>query len=83
MARIGALVATQPYRSAVAVTPSDVTELAHTDAIYIGGDGSLVVTMDNGSDATFAGMVAGTGLELRVTKVKAASTATNILALYL
>ena len=83
MARIGALVATEPYRRAVAVTKSDVTVIPHTDAIYIGGDGDLVVTMDDGNEATFVGMVAGTGLELRVTQVKDATTATNILALYL
>lgn len=66
---------------AAAVTPSDVTDLGVTDGLYVGVAGNLVVTMADGTDATFANAPVGYHL-LRVQKVKAATAATNIVALY-
>lgn len=81
MARNGTYTIEEPYRQAVSVTPSDTTVLAPTDAIWVNGGGDVVVTMANGSDNTFT-LAASQGLNISVTKVKAASTATGIKALY-
>lgn len=67
---------------ATAVTKSDSTVLDLTRALYVGSGGDIVVTMYNGSDATFVGVPTGTILPIQVTKVKAATTAASILALY-
>jgi S-formylglutathione hydrolase FrmB len=69
------------YRG-VAVTKSDTTELASTAGLYVGGGGTLVVTMNDGNDVTFVGALAGVIYPYQVTKVKAATTATSIVALY-
>lgn len=83
MARKGDWVAGEPYKKAVAVTKSDATALRLTEAVYVGGAGDLAVTMEDGSVVTFAGLAAGTGLELAVTKVMSTNTtATLIVALY-
>jgi len=72
---------TAPATRAVAVTPSDSTVLDTTRALYVGGAGTVVVDMlDSGTNITFA-VAAGTLLPIRVTKVKAATTATGIVAL--
>ena len=71
-----------PYTKAVAVTKSDSTIIPATRALYIGGAGAVVVTMMDGSEATFSAVPVGTTLKIRVTQVKNATAATNILALY-
>lgn len=68
-----------PARVAVAVSPSDSTILTNVRGLYIGGSGDLVVTMDGG-DVTFSSVPIGV-LPICPTKVKAATTATSILAL--
>ncbi len=71
-----------PASNAAAVTTHDTNELTYvTRGLYIGGAGSVVVTI-GGSDVTFSGVPAGTILPIRVTKVKTASTATLIVALW-
>ena len=66
---------------AVAVTESDSTVLAPTLGLFVGGAGNLTVTMaGDEADVVFTGVVAGTYLPISVTKVKAATTATNITA---
>lgn len=50
--------------------------------IYVGGTGTLVVTTIDGEDVTFAAVPAGTVLPVQVIKVKAASTATSLVALW-
>lgn len=67
---------------AAAVTKSDVTDLGRTRAIWVGGTGNLVATMADGTDVTFTAVPAGSWLWIQVQKVKAATTATNIVALY-
>ncbi len=75
---------TSPADNAVAVTPSDSTDLAFTSrALYVGGAGNIVVTMAGGGDVTFTAVPAGSILPVRVTRVKATSTtATAIVNLY-
>lgn len=72
---------TSPGESAVAVTPSDSTAV-RSRALFVGGAGNLTVTMKDGVDAVFTGVTAGTLLPISVQKVKAATTATNITAIY-
>lgn len=74
--------ATAPAHSAFVVTPSDVTVLPTTRALYVGGGGDVAVTMsDDQNVVTFVGVLGGTILPVQVTKVMAATTATGLLAL--
>lgn len=73
---------TEGLGKAAAVTKSDATDLGRTRAIWVGGTGNLVVTMADGTDVTFTAVPAGSWLWIQVQKVKAATTATNIVALY-
>ena len=65
----------------VAVTPSDATPV-NASALWIGGTGNLVVTMQDGQILTFTAVPAGVLLPISVSRVRAATTATNIVALY-
>lgn len=68
---------------AVAVTKSDTTELAPTQALFVGGAGNVAVLTVGGETVTFTGVIAGSILPVRVTKVLAAgTTATNITAIW-
>jgi hypothetical protein len=67
---------------AVAITKSDTTIFRTTRALYVGGAGTIVVTMNSGQEATFAGVLAGTILPIQVIQVKDATSATSLLALY-
>ena len=66
---------------AVAVTPSDSTIL-NFSSLFVGGAGNVIVTLVNGTDVTFASVPAGATIPIGGTKVKAASTATSIVALW-
>lgn len=70
------------YTSAAAVTPSDVTVLPPTTALWVGGAGTVAVQMADGTAVTFSGVTAGYLLPVSVTKVKSTGTSgTLILAL--
>ena len=70
-----------PYRDAVAVVPGDATVIDITNALYVGGAGTIKVTTVDGTDTTLTA-VAGAILPLRVNKVFATgTTATLIVAL--
>jgi hypothetical protein len=71
-----------PAEHAETVTPSDSTDLVVVSrALWIGGAGNISVVMASGATVTFSGIVAGTLLPIRVSRVKATSTtATNIIA---
>lgn len=73
-----------PYKFAAAVTPNDSADLTYTTrAVYIGGAGNMVATMDGGGDVTFTGLTVGSVLPVCVSRIKATSTtATNIVALW-
>ena len=75
---------TAPAEGAVAVTPSDSTDLTYmARALYIGGAGNVNVDVADGTTVVFAGLSAGTILPVRVKRVRSTSTtATNIVALY-
>jgi len=66
------------FASARSVGIVDISSTDHTEdfkAVYIGEDGSLKVTI-GGTDATFSGIVAGTILPIKISKVfKTGSTA--------
>lgn len=74
-----------PARTGAAVTKSDDTELAATRALWVGGAGDLSVVFagdETETAVTIAGVNAGQLLQVSVVKVMAATTATNIVALY-
>jgi hypothetical protein len=68
----------------VAITPSDTTDLTGVRAIYVGGAGNVAVKLarDPNTVLTFIAPPVGSTLELRVTRVMAATTATNLIGLY-
>lgn len=51
-------------------------------AIYIGAAGNATITMVNGDVIAFNGLLAGTILPVRATKVPTQSTTMNMVALY-
>lgn len=69
---------------AAAVTASDSTDLTGTRALYIGTAGTLVVRLvdDPTTTVTFGAVTAGSLIPLQVTRVMAATGATNIVAIY-
>lgn len=71
--------------SAKSVTPGS-TRIDNTEqrgvCIYVGGDGNLKVTMEDGVDVEFKNVVAGTFLPILVTHVLSGTTATNLVALW-
>lgn len=73
-----------PAMEAIAVTPSDSVDLPQGIArsLFIGGAGSVVLDTYNNTSITFAGLAAGTILPVQAKRVRTASTATNIVALY-
>ena len=78
----------EPASNWVSVTPSDTNVLAKVEgryprSLYIGGAGDVVLTGQDGNDATFVGVPAGGILDVMPKLVKSTSTtATSILALY-
>lgn len=77
----------QPYRTGVAVTPHDTTELTRTSrALYIGsiaGGATMTVLTADGDTLAFAGLVAGSVIPIAVRRVNSTATlASSIVALY-
>jgi hypothetical protein len=73
-----------PSSKAIPITPSDSTDLTGVKQLYIGGAGNLAVrlTRDPTTTITFIAPPIGTVFKLAVTRVMAATTATNIVGLY-
>ena len=74
-----------PAASAVAVTPSDSTELTYVArALYIGVGGNVAVKLrDDSTAVVLVGVAEGSVLPLQVKQVMATdTTATNIVALW-
>ena len=65
---------------ASSVTPNDTTVLT-PGVLYVGGAGDLTVETAGGDEVTFTSVAAGTFLPILISKVKVATTATNILIL--
>jgi len=72
-----------PATHGFAITPHDTNDLSEiTRGLYVGGTGTLVAELASGAQITFAGVVGGTLLPVRVRKVLATgSTATQIMGL--
>jgi hypothetical protein len=68
-------------QGAVAVTPSNTT-LVNCVALYIGSTGNVVIDTIANTNVTFANVPGGTTLWIKAIRVKATSTATNIVALF-
>lgn len=73
-----------PATRAVAVTASDSTDLTGTRGLYVGGAGNVAVRCIHSPDTTVTlnSVPAGSIIPIQVTRVMAATTATNIVALY-
>lgn len=72
-----------PARAVAAVTPGDSTNLGPVRGLYVGTTGNVVVKTEQTSTAvTFANVPAGTVLPVRANYVMAATTASDIVALY-
>jgi len=70
-------------RRVAAVTPSDSTDLTGCRALWIGGAGNLSVKgVDNSAAVTIVFANDGVLLPIFASRVMAATTATNIVALY-
>ena len=69
---------TGPATHANAITPSDTLDVTYaTRALYIGVGGNVKVTMISGDVVTLTGVVAGTMLPIRVTRVWATGTSAS------
>ncbi|MEY2875998.1 MAG: hypothetical protein RLZZ373_3369 [Pseudomonadota bacterium] len=73
---------TVPPTHALAITPADADLVQITRGLYIGTAGDLAVRMGDGTDVTFANVPAGTIMPVRVKRVRAATTADDIVALW-
>ena len=78
-----------PFNRFTTISPDDSADIPTPDSqrmigIYVGGAGDLsVTTFDNVSQVVFSAVPAGTILPITVRRVNAAATtATNLLALY-
>ena len=73
-----------PPRRAWAVIPSDTTDLPDVATrVYVGGGGSLVLTladMPDGTSVTLVAVPIGSYLDMRIKRIWATSGATNIVA---
>ena len=73
---------TFPASGYAAVAPSDTTEV-NCRALYVGGAGNVVLQMPGKSETvSFLSVPAGTFMPVSARRVMAATTATNIVALY-
>jgi hypothetical protein len=71
-----------PAINAVAVIPADVDLANYARGLYVGGAGNVVVQMAGEENTvTFSAVPAGTILPICVSQVRAATTATLIVAL--
>ena len=73
-----------PATNAVVVSPNDSTDLTYvTRAVYVGTTGNLKVTMSDSGTVLFTGVVAGSTLPIRVSRIwSTTTTASTIIALW-
>lgn len=75
---------TAPARDAIAITPSDGTDIATLPrALYVGTAGNVAVQMAGGASVTFQSVPAGALLAIRPRRILATgTTASNLVALW-
>jgi hypothetical protein len=72
-----------PASTARAVTPHDTNTIGGCRALYVGGAGNLVLDFADGqNNVTLSAVPAGTVIPVAALRVKVATTATLIVALY-
>lgn len=74
-----------PGQMAVAITPHDSTNFTNGKcrAIWVGGDGNVVIVPPTGSAVTFVGAKAGTIIPMNAIRVNSTNTtATSLVAIY-
>ena len=71
-----------PARKFAPITPADTALAVIPKALYIGGAGNLVVYEADGTTAVTFVVQSGAVLPVRVSQVRAATTATGIIGLY-
>lgn len=71
-----------PATRAKPVTKSDTTTIGGCRALYVGTTGDLVIDTAGDTNVMFKAWPAGAILPLTVLRVKAATTAADIVALY-
>jgi hypothetical protein len=72
-----------PACTARAVTASDTTTIGGCRGLWVGGAGNLTLDFaDGGTNIVISGVPSGTLLPIAPLRVKAATTATGIVALY-
>ncbi|MCO5092009.1 hypothetical protein [Bosea sp. (in: a-proteobacteria)] len=71
-----------PARRAFAITPADAELDEYTTALYVGGDGNLVVVLEDNADGEIVTFAVSRGYHpLCCRQVRAATTATGIVGL--
>lgn len=74
---------TDPAQDAAVVTPSDTADQGLVRGLFVGGAGNVSLVTALGNTVVFTGVLAGSILPVRCTKVRSTgTTATNIVALY-
>lgn len=73
---------TGPANLAFAITPGTADLPYRTRALWVGTGGTVVIVDTAGTQVTLANVPNGTLLPIRVDKVLAASTASNLVGLY-
>jgi hypothetical protein len=71
-----------PVITGVAVTKSDTTVIPNTRGLWVGVGGAVTVRWLDGTTVELAGVQNGTLLPIQVDQVRAATTASSIVALY-
>lgn len=72
-----------PARNAVAITPADADLADYPAALFIGTTGNVTVDLvDSGSNITFKNVPSGSILPISVKRVRAATTAADIIGIY-
>jgi hypothetical protein len=74
---------TDPAQDAAVVTTSDTADQGLVRGLFVGGAGNVSLVTAIGNTVVFTGVLAGSILPVRCTKVRSTgTTATNIVALY-
>jgi hypothetical protein len=75
-------ISTEPGRTARAITPNDSATIGGVRGIFVGTAGNLTVDFTDVSDVVFKNVPSGTLLPIAPLRVKAATTAADIVGIY-